>query len=131
MEKVNFKNQLLVHLSTVAVSKCSYRSWVNIQSARTEEVILDKNRCELIEKQLAPAIQAFLTGSMPLAEFKTEIDSINKQNTLWEFSGIKGQMFFNLLFNACTDEAELTAELTAAISLLFPYSWHTNLGAPS
>jgi len=34
MEKVNFKNQLLVHLSTVAVSKSSYRSWVNIQSAR-------------------------------------------------------------------------------------------------
>ena len=33
MEKVNFKNQLLVHLSTAAVSKCSYRSWVNIQSA--------------------------------------------------------------------------------------------------
>jgi hypothetical protein len=92
---------------------------VNPSSGKTlveEEVILDKNRYELIEKQLAPAVQAFLTGSMPLAEFKTEIDSINKQNTLWGFSGIKGQMFFNLLFNACTDEAELTAELTAAIA---------------
>lgn len=36
MEKVNFKNQLLVHLSTVAGSKNSDLSWVNIQSARTE-----------------------------------------------------------------------------------------------
>ena len=34
MEKVNFKNQLLVHLSTVAGSKYSDRSWVNIQSAQ-------------------------------------------------------------------------------------------------
>lgn len=34
MEKVNFKNQLLVHLSTVAVPKNSNRSWVNRNSAR-------------------------------------------------------------------------------------------------
>lgn len=33
MENVNFKNQILVHLSTVAVPKNSNRSWVNIQSA--------------------------------------------------------------------------------------------------
>ncbi|MDO8349768.1 MAG: hypothetical protein Q7S94_01270, partial [Gallionella sp.] len=32
-EKVNFKNQFLVHLSTVAVPKNSSLSWVNIQSA--------------------------------------------------------------------------------------------------
>jgi len=92
---------------------------VNPLSGKTlveEEVILDKNRFDLIEKQLSPAVLSFLTGSMPLAEFKTQIDSINKQNTFWGFSGIKGQMFFNLLFNACTDDAELTAELTAAIA---------------
>lgn len=80
-----------------------------------EEANLDKNRSELIDKRLAPAVQAFLTGSMSLAEFKPEIDSINKQNALWGFSGIKGQMFFNLLYNACIDVAELTAELSAAI----------------
>ena len=33
MEKVNFKSQFLVHLSTAAVPKNSNRSWVNIQSA--------------------------------------------------------------------------------------------------
>ena len=33
MGKVNFKNQFLVHLSTVAVPKYGNRSWVNIQSA--------------------------------------------------------------------------------------------------
>ena len=33
-EKVNFKNQFLVHLSTVVVLKYSDRSWVTIQSAR-------------------------------------------------------------------------------------------------
>ena len=33
MEKVNFKSQLLVYLSTVAGSKYGDRSWVNIQSA--------------------------------------------------------------------------------------------------
>ena len=35
MEKVNVKNQFLVHLSTVAVPKNGNRSWVNIRSAPT------------------------------------------------------------------------------------------------
>src|SRR5450759_5491553 len=64
-----------------------------------DDVILDKDRRELIEKRLAPAVQSFLSGAMPLTKFKPEIDGLNKQHTFWGFSGIKGQMFFNQLYN--------------------------------
>lgn len=80
-----------------------------------ESADLDKNRHELIADRLLPALSKFFDGDMPLPEFKPEIDRLNKQNELWGFKGIKGQMFFNLIFNACLDESELTAELKSAL----------------
>src|SRR4030067_2458083 len=52
MEKVNFKNQLLVHLSTVAVSKCSYRSWVNIQSAGWVNIQSARTAMDIIKNKM-------------------------------------------------------------------------------
>jgi hypothetical protein len=77
---------------------------------------LDANRQKVISEILRPTVERFLDGNMSLQEFKPEIDRINKRNELWGFKGIKGQMFFNLVFNAAEDVAELTAELRSAIT---------------
>ncbi|WP_233809012.1 hypothetical protein [Paraburkholderia sp. HP33-1] len=90
----------------------------NPQTGKTpvaECLELDENRKEIIAALLLPVLEKFLDGSMPLASFKTEIDRTNKRNIFWGFKGIKGQMFFNLLYNTCVDEAELTAELKSAL----------------
>jgi hypothetical protein len=76
---------------------------------------LDLKRQTLIREVLAPLLAKFMADAIPLPEFKTQIDRTNKKNELWGFKGVKGQMFFNLLFNGCVDERELSAELRAAI----------------
>lgn len=81
-----------------------------------EGVELDQKRRALIAERLMPALNKFFDGSMPLADFKQEIDRLNKQNEFWGFKGIKGQMFFNLIFNACLDENELVSELKSALA---------------
>jgi hypothetical protein len=78
---------------------------------------LDEKRLSLIKAQLLPKVSAFLAGDLPLPDFKTQVDRINKQNELWGFKGIKGQMFFNLLYNGRVDDGELVAELKAAIAI--------------
>lgn len=85
------------------------------KSPAQEAVALDESRRQVIRDRLLPAVISFVKGSMPLEDFKPEIDRINKQNEFWGFRGIKGQMFFNLVFNAAQDVSELTAELSAAI----------------
>lgn len=82
-----------------------------------EDIRLDRDRRALIKDHLAPLVARFLAGGVPLAEFKSEIDRTNKRNEHWGFKGVKGQMFFNMLFNASADEAELTVELRAAIAV--------------
>lgn len=57
---------------------------------------IDKSRKDAIV-QVRKIIDAFETGSVNLYEFKTNLDSYNKQNNLWGFTAAKGQMFFNLL----------------------------------
>jgi Restriction endonuclease FokI, C terminal len=42
-------------------------------------------------------IHSFLDGKLELPEFKTNLDSYNKQHNYWGFTAAKGQMFFNLL----------------------------------
>ncbi|SDH70558.1 hypothetical protein [Propionivibrio dicarboxylicus] len=80
-----------------------------------ESAELDEKRISLIAKRLLPVLTQFLNGQLPLSEFKPEVDRINKQNELWGFKGVKGQMFFNLIYNACLDENELVAELISAL----------------
>jgi len=49
-------------------------------------------------------INDYLKNKIDLGTFKTNVDSFNKQNNLWGFTSIKGQMFFNLLLKTCHTE---------------------------
>lgn len=75
-----------------------------------EMVNIDEKRIESIET-IKIIIDDFLQGRIDLSEFKTDIDSYNKQNNLWGFTAIKGQMFFNLLVRNNETE-ELLKSLT-------------------
>ncbi len=66
---------------------------------------IDSKRLEAIET-LKIIVQDFITGAIDIAEFKTDIDSFNKQNNLWGFTSIKGQMFFNLLLKTSETEEQ-------------------------
>lgn len=76
---------------------------------------LDRNRIELIDRELKPLVEGYLSGRVALPDFKSRIDGINKRNEFWGFKGIKGQMFFNMLVNVSPDEGECDQELKAAI----------------
>lgn len=72
---------------------------------------IDNNRISAIQ-YLKVIVEKFLNNVTDIQEFKTEIDSFNKQNNLWGFTSIKGQMFFNLLVK--TSE-ENTTNLTSIL----------------
>src|SRR6476660_5598923 len=65
----------------------------------------DNERIELIEGELGQTVSAYLAGQVPLDEFKTKVDSVNKRHENWGFKGIKGQMFFNMVVNVAHDSA--------------------------
>ena len=77
----------------------------------------DRRRDELIDAELGPLVADFLAGRSDLAAFKSAVDGANKRRNLLGFSGMKGQMFFNMLYNAADRSAatatveEVTAEL--------------------
>lgn len=75
----------------------------------------DGRRVEHIEGALKPLVQSYLGGRVPLAEFKSQIDGLNKRHQYWGFKGIKGQMFFNMLTNTALDETECEHELRKAL----------------
>ncbi len=77
----------------------------------------DKERVELIEGELGHLVAAYLAGNVPLEEFKTKIDSVNKRHENWGFKGIKGQMFFNMVVNVAHDPAECDQEIKGAIAV--------------
>jgi len=51
-------------------------------------------------------ISDYLNNKIDFGTFKTNVDSFNKQNNLWGFTSIKGQMFFNLLLKTCPTEED-------------------------
>jgi len=78
---------------------------------------LDQRRREIIPEVL-DWMNRFLSGEVPLEEFKTVNDGINKRNRLWGFQAINGQMFFNVLTKisiAANQREELVALLKRAI----------------
>lgn len=86
----------------------------------------DQKRRELIKQSLQPLLVGYLSGSVQLAEFKSQNDSLNKANSFWGFRGFKGQMFFNILTNVASsfgDAAEAVSfkeydsELKAALAM--------------
>lgn len=79
---------------------------------------IDEKRLEAIPI-LKSTIEKFLSSNIDINEFKTNIDSFNKQNNLWGFTSVKGQMFFNLLLKTSDDEEQnkkLTKLLKGCIS---------------
>jgi hypothetical protein len=83
---------------------------IQVQSAR------DRQRADIIERELKPLVNRYLLGEVPLTEFKTKVDGINKQKEFWGFKGIKGQIFFNMVVNVADDLQECDQELKAAIA---------------
>lgn len=67
---------------------------------------IDNNRLRAIVT-LKMIVKEFISGAIDIAEFKTDIDSFNKQNNFWGFTSIKGQMFFNLLLKTSEGEVEI------------------------
>ena len=92
-----------------AVPEAGGPSLVKIESA------LDQQRAKLIDEKIKPLLTGYFDGSVPLPIFKRQIDGINKQNQLWGFKGIKGQMFFNMLVNNAKSENESDSELKSAL----------------
>src|SRR4051812_10932598 len=77
---------------------------------------LDRDRAQVIDQQLKPLLVKYLAGDLPLEDFKSSVDSINKRHEYWGFKGIKGQMFFNMIANTADDVAECDGELKAALA---------------
>ena len=77
----------------------------------------DQFRVELIETELIPLLDDYLSSRMSLNDFKTKIDGINKRNEFWGFRGPKGQMFFNIVVNVSDDPKECDREIKAAITV--------------
>jgi hypothetical protein len=84
---------------------------------------LDQKRREVIP-QVLDWLNRFLRDEVPLEEFKTANDGLNKRNRLWGFQAINGQMFFNVMANTSSagnrrDElvSLLKASLPAPVSI--------------
>lgn len=71
---------------------------------------IDRNRLRAIE-DIKEIIQQFTSGKTNIYEFKTTLDSYNKQNNYWGFTAAKGQMFFNLLARSSEDNIESFTEM--------------------
>lgn len=83
-----------------------------------EDNHLDTQRKSVVDQQLRPLLASFLAGQVPIQDFKSKVDSINKKNELWGFKGIKGQMFFNMVVNVASDTLdECSHEMISALSL--------------
>src|ERR1700733_2140226 len=87
------------------------KTWVE------NEAEFDAQRVQLIESELKPLLAKYLEGKLPLDEFKSKNDGINKRNELWGFRGIKGQMFFNMVVNVSGDLNECDQELKSALAV--------------
>lgn len=79
------------------------------------EAELDSKRVEIIEKTLKPLVSGYLAQKISAVDFKRQVDSTNKQNPLWGFGGVKGQMFFNMLMKTAEDASECDNQLRSAI----------------
>ncbi len=90
---------------------------LEIVKLRQEQEQLDKERISMIEKELRPLVEDYLSSKIDIQAFKSKIDSLNRRFNYWGFKGIKGQMFFNQLLNVSETTDETDAELKAAITI--------------
>lgn len=78
--------------------------WDNYIASNREILDTKGNILEGIDSQRVKAIiqikgiiNDFFSAKTDVYQFKTYLDSYNKQNNLWGFTAVKGQMFFNQL----------------------------------
>jgi hypothetical protein len=103
---------LLMHSFSSAprISKGTLPTELEVQAER------DRKRVEVIENILKPLVRNYLNGEVQLSEFKTKVDSTNKSNgNPWGFSGMIGQMFFNMIFNKVASKQEFDLILKQVI----------------
>lgn len=74
-----------------------------------------QRRAAVIDSELKPLLSGYLDGTVRLASFKSQVNSINKRTNLWGFNGAKGQMFFNMIVKVAKNEAECDREIKAVI----------------
>jgi hypothetical protein len=83
----------------------------------SRNVLAETEEWDSLREESAPlyreALDAFLTGSVEVAAFRTSIDSLSKSHGWWGFRGT-GQMFFNQLVKT-SDQQELSAALREAL----------------
>ena len=79
---------------------------------------LNERRLTIIP-QIKRLLSDYLTGTIPLEQMKSENDGINKQNLLWGFRGMNGQMYFNMLYNFCSG-LSLLDELNSVLKQCIP-----------
>ena len=78
---------------------------------------LDQRRVHVIETELKPLVDTYLTGKASLADFRSKSDGLSRQYGYWGFKGIKGQMFFHMIFKASGGMDECNTELKAALAV--------------
>jgi len=91
--------------------------FINASQEYTQEE-LDKRRKDVIP-EVADWLKRFREGQVPLEEFKTAVDGINKRNRLWGFRAINGQMFFNVMTKNSL-AGKLQTEFTALLQQTLP-----------
>ena len=75
----------------------------------------DSKRIEAIE-HLQKLVQSFLDNKEEFQTFKSTLDGYNKRNNLWGFAAMKGQMFFNQLWNSSEDNNKLKTLISECIT---------------
>jgi hypothetical protein len=109
-----------MNLSISAESRLQYADLVReyLHDAKAVDSLRSRDDQRLrISQDVDRLIKSFLSGGLSLADFKVRLDQINRRNPLWGFGGIIGQMFFNMLYNASSDKADLAKILTDCIEV--------------
>ena len=112
----------LLNEQQIALAIESMKEYISASNSEGETTVgietdIDQKRELVIESELKPLLSNYLDGTLELSDFKSKVDSINKKNELWGFKGIKGQMFFNIVFNVADNIEECDAEIKSAITL--------------
>ena len=112
----------LLNEQQIALAIESMKEYISASNSEGKTIVgietdIDQKREQVIESELKPLLSNYLDGNLELSDFKSKVDSINKKNELWGFKGIKGQMFFNIVFNVADNIEECNAEIKSAITL--------------
>jgi hypothetical protein len=91
----------LLNEQQIALAIKAMNEYISASNSKGKAIVgiennIDQKREQVIESELKPLLNGYLSGNLELSDFKSKVDSINKKNELWGFKGIKGQMFLTL-----------------------------------